>query len=130
MTKNRKNVLFDGSRHWFSLPYAASVSRLSKPEIIRRALAGEFEFQEDKFGKPIWIISSPILELQKAAQKLETEKRLKQKDAKPRQKTASQLEAHWARLSQSNAKEPRDSCLTAHRIRATIGNIKIKKMDD
>ncbi len=130
MAKQRDNVWFDGKRHWFSVVYAASVSRLSRPEIVRRALAGQYAYQEDKFGRPLWIESAPLLELQIIAQKLEAEKRERLKISTPKPKTAKQQEAAWARMSVQNAKTPRDGSLTAHRIRATIGDIKIKKADE
>ena len=116
----QKDVKFDGEVHWFSLPHAASFAGMTKPELTRRALAGELTYQEDRYGRPIWFAAQEIFALQKVAKEAERAKIEKQGSQKPRQKMPRQLEAEWAKISRERDEQRRDGPFLDAHLRLTL----------
>lgn len=116
----RKSVKFEGEAHWFSLPHAASIAGVTKPELIRKALAGELAYQDDRFGRPIWFAAPEIFALQKLAKEAERAKVAKQGSQKLRLKTPRQLEAEWARISRDREEQRRDGPFLDAHLRLTL----------
>ena len=116
----QKDVKFDGEAHWFSLPRAAALAGMTKPELTRRALAGELAYQEDRYGRPAWFAAPEIIALQTAAKEVERTKMQRQESQKPRQKTPRQLEAEWARISRDRDEQRRDGPFLDAHLRQTL----------
>ncbi len=88
-----KLVRFEDGVYWLVAKLAAEKSGLTKPELARRALAGELRYQANQYGMPIWYAEPDIDPLRKArlAQALSKPVR------KPRVKSAAQMEKEWAK---------------------------------
>lgn len=89
-----KLVRFEDGVHWLVAKLAAQKSGLTKPELARRALAGELRYQADKYGMPIWYAEPDIDPLRQI--------NLLAKPSKPRAKSLTQLEREWAKTPQLN----------------------------
>ena len=117
-----KLVWQDADGIWLAPPLAAQRSGLTKPELARRALAGELAFKDDKFGRPRWYAETEITKLASELAQRESVKVARPK----RQPTASQLEAQYARqaaeLPQSSS-QGRGGPVTAHYERVMIKEI-------
>ena len=120
--KQGKQVRQDAEGVWLAPSLAAQRSGLTKPELTRRALAGELAFKDNKFGQPRWYSEREITKLaSELAQKKSTEV------ARPkRQPTAKQLEARYARQAAGIAETSRlgrGGPVTAHYERVMINEI-------
>lgn len=103
MARKPKLVLFADEIHWLSPAYAAQKTGLTKPELWRRAVAGEIRFRTDSIGKPNWYALPDIDHLR--ARHL-----VKQQNKRPPKrhpKTDVQLEKEWAKVdSKRSSQEP------------------------
>lgn len=126
MAKQGKLVRHDADGIWLAAALAAEKSGLTKPELARRALAGELAFQGDKFGRPVWFAEPQIMALARANHEAELAKA-----AKPKRKlTDAQMEAQHTRQWQAAAKVTRyggGGPVTAHIERAMIAETMLPK---
>ncbi|WBX86237.1 hypothetical protein [Sphingosinicella microcystinivorans] len=126
MAKKPPSVKFDGTAHWFRLPYAASLTGITKPQLSRMALAGELAFEADRYGRPLWFVASEIQTLQKTFTKAGAAKTV----AKTKPKTPRQLEAEWARMSAKRDAGRRDGPFLNMHLRLTLPRDKPGKKDE
>lgn len=92
MAKKPKDLMFEEGIYWLSPAYAAHKTGLTKPELARRAVAGEIRFKEDWSGNHDWY-ALPDIDPLRAANLAKT---LKKKPAKHRPKSLAKLEREWA----------------------------------
>jgi hypothetical protein len=92
MARKPNLVKFEGGIHWLTIKLAAEKSGLTKPELTRRALAGDLRFLPDSYGMPEWFAEPDIDPLRKAF----LEKEIVRKEKSPRKKSLKQLEREWA----------------------------------
>lgn len=92
-----KLVRFEDGIYWLMAKLAAEKSGLSKPELARRAMAGEIRFQANKYGVPLWYAEPDILPLRKAF----LVKQRKEASSPRRQKSPAQLEREWRKGANS-----------------------------
>ena len=98
---HKAKVKLENGEHWFLLPYAAHLLGTTQAKMKARAVAGEFAWQEDRHGLPLWFKAAQITEARSALQKAEAVARTEQA-AKPKAKSPRQLEAQWAREAAAN----------------------------
>lgn len=84
-------VRFEEGIHWLVAKLAAEKAGLSKPDLARRAMAGEIRFQANKYGVPCWYAEPDIIPLRKAF----LAKQRKEASSPRRQKSLAQLETEW-----------------------------------
>jgi hypothetical protein len=99
MARKPKLVKFEDGIHWLVIKLAAEKSGLTKPELARRALAGDLRFLPDSYGLPEWFAEPDIDPLRKALLEKETAR----KGKPPRKKSLKQLEREWADKPENKA---------------------------
>lgn len=102
---SKKNMVrWDGERHWFRLSYAAKLSGKTKGDLLAMAHGDGILSQEDAKGE-FWFERLAILALQAASSKVDAGRAVsKTARAKPKPKTAAQLERQWAKQAAELAK--------------------------
>ena len=118
LTPKLPPVRFDGVAHWFSIDRAAALIGTTVPKLDARARAGEFTFEGDEDGNPCWFRQADVTALHVAKRQAERTKAKRP----PRPKTAAQLEAEWARISEANAPIRRDGPFVDLHLRLTLPN--------
>lgn len=119
MAKQGKLVRQDSDGIWLAASLASEKSGLTKPELVRRALADELAFQPDRNGKPAWYAEPQIAALARDRYEAELAQAAKPK----RPLTDAQLEAQYARQWKAQAKTARyggGGPVTAHLEKAMI----------
>lgn len=120
----------EGETSWLDLARGAVLLGTTKPKIVTRAIAGEFRYVADPFGRPI-LISKTDIAAPLAAKWAADDARLAAERAKPkpkrervhrpRQKSPAQLEAEWAKISARNALNSRTGGMfQEHHLRITL----------
>lgn len=80
---------------WLEIGFAASLLDTTPRKLAERAIAGEFRFEEDKFGMPVRVAEPHVAPLRAAKPAAERSKAPR----KPRSKTPKEQEAEWARIA-------------------------------
>lgn len=100
----KSNVRWDGERHWFRLPYAASLSGKTKGELLALAYSADILSEEDSKGE-FWFERLAILAFQgvdNSGSKARAASKAVPAGRKP--KTSAQLERQWAQQAVDLAK--------------------------
>jgi hypothetical protein len=92
VARKPKLVLFADGINWLSPKFASEKTGLTKPELAKRAIAGEIRFKEDWTGKHLWYALPDIDPLRAA----NLAKKMTKKPTKRRPKSMAQLEREWA----------------------------------
>ncbi len=91
MARKLNPVRLEDGIHWLVAKLAAEKSGLTKPELARRALAGDLRYKADQYGMPVWYAEPDIDPLRKA----ELVRKQERQKKTPRSKSAKQLEREW-----------------------------------
>jgi hypothetical protein len=105
-----KLVRFEDGIYWFVAKLAAEKTGLTKPELARRAFAGDLRYKDDTFGNPVWFAEPDIEPLREAA----LAKQLNSKPTMRRPKTQKQLEREWAKSAKLTDVPLRQGPVYAH----------------
>lgn len=108
---------------WLALRLAAEKTGLTKPELARRALAGNIRFLDDQYGKPIWLLEEDIhpLRVEKFQKLSTTEPR------KLRAKSPAQLERQWEKISEDRPRKSGMGPVSTHYEKVMLSNLNKKK---
>lgn len=117
-----KLVIQDADGIWLASRLAVERSGLAKPELERRALAGELRYKPDNRDRPQYYSEPEISGLAKTSALPKSSPPLKPK----RQPTAKQLEARYARQAKeltATSRQGRGGPVSAHYTRVMIAEI-------
>jgi hypothetical protein len=90
MARKPGKVRRDGDTIWLDIGLAASLLGTTRRKLVERAIAGEFRYQENKFGLPVRVAEPDVAPLRAAKLAAERAKAPR----KPRPKTPEQQEAN------------------------------------
>lgn len=121
-----KLVRFEDGIHWLVAKLAAQKSGLTRPELARRALAGELRYQADKYGMPIWYAEPDIDPLRQ----INLQSTLTKPKPKTNPKTLAQLEREWAKAPKLNQGGYRLGPVSAHLETIMLSDIHKKAESD
>ena len=120
-----KLVRFEDGVYWFVSKLAAEKTGLTKPELARRALAGQINHKTDKYGNPTWYAEPDIEPLRKE----NLDRKLEQAPQKKRPKTDKQLEREWAAAPKLNEIPLRMGPVAAHLEKLIFSDLNKKDTD-
>lgn len=127
MVRKPKRVLFEDGINWLSPKFASEKTGLTKPDLARRAIAGEIRFKEDLNGKHLWY-ALPDIDPIRAAN---LAKQLAKKPTKRRPKSLAQLEREWAAGPKLNELPSRGiGPVAAHLEKIMLKEIEAKRTKD
>lgn len=139
MARKPKPLEFEGETRWLDTSKAAYLLATTKPKIVARALAGEFRYIANRYGKPRLIsetdVAAPLaakraVDDAKLAAERANPKPKRERVYKPREKTPAQWEAHWARIAAKNASLDRaGGMFQQHHLRLTLPHEKAEILD-